>query len=92
MLAPVVHRGPLQRLSARGVRGEAERPKVAGQVRQPERLRLVQKVFEEAPSVGRVVIRRRTRPFTSTKAQGNPFRFGGNNGGETIEHDYVTHS
>ena len=52
MLAPVVHRGPMQRPRGPGRRREAERVEVAGQIRHPERLRLVAKVFEESPPVG----------------------------------------
>ena len=46
MLAQVVHRGPMQRPRRPGRRREAERVEVAGQIRHPERLRLVAKVFE----------------------------------------------
>ena len=52
MLAPIAHRGPLQRLRAPGVRGEAARSKIAGQVRHPEWRRLVPQVCEESRPVG----------------------------------------
>ena len=52
MLTPIAHRSPLQRLRAQGVRGEAERSQVAGQVRHPERRRLVPQVCEESRPVG----------------------------------------
>ena len=52
MLAPIAHRGSLQRLRVPGVRGETERSQVAGQVRHPERRRLVPQVGEEARPVG----------------------------------------
>ena len=51
MLAPVVHRGPLQRPCAPWVRREPERAKVAGEVRHPEGRRQVPEVLEEPRSV-----------------------------------------
>ena len=52
MLAPMAHRGSLQRLRVQWIRGKAQRLKVAGQIRHAERRRKVSKVFEEPPPIG----------------------------------------
>ena len=52
ILAPVMHRGPLQRARGPGGRGEAERVEVSGQVVQPERPRKVPEALEVPRRVG----------------------------------------
>ena len=72
VLAPVVHRRPLQRLRPPRIRGEAERAEVAGEIGHPERRRKVAQVLEEPWSVGPL--------------QHHPPLFGRKPGGDEILH------